>query len=382
MQELFTTTVSHLGYRDAYFMWPQDAKARFRALVRASTQQDPEWTARFLRWLRAETPMRYAALVGAAQFVGERRAGDVHGMSRQVVRSVLRSADDPGLLLGYWLATYGARVPKPVKRGIADALQAGVTEPVDATVPRFLRLRAQTGKRGQPKPLAMRHVVALTHPKAVVSRKPESRGTVPDLLSSLKRFDRSGIPFEQAMKIAARISDRTEIRESAVGPLRFLTAERAVRTQRWPLAIGAQHSMANVPRLPGRTLIVIGEESVEEVFFGLALAQSCESSDVYGPDGKPFHLMADESPLHALIRWQTASFSLSALAATDILRASFAGHDRLVEVKSQAFGYRRAASDQPWLEFRGLCDDLFMAIPLIEAVRDGRWPWERGTEPR
>lgn len=43
--------------------------------------------------------------------------------NRQVVDSVLLRADEPGELLGYWTSRYGRAVPKPVKRGIADAVR-------------------------------------------------------------------------------------------------------------------------------------------------------------------------------------------------------------------------------------------------------------------
>lgn len=40
-----------------------------------------------------------------------------------MIASVLRRPDEPGELLAYWTATYGRAVPKPVKRGIADAVR-------------------------------------------------------------------------------------------------------------------------------------------------------------------------------------------------------------------------------------------------------------------
>jgi hypothetical protein len=48
-------------------------------------------------------------------------AADIPG-ARQIVDSVLQRADEPGEALAYWTATYGRAVPKPVKRGIADAV--------------------------------------------------------------------------------------------------------------------------------------------------------------------------------------------------------------------------------------------------------------------
>ncbi|ALG10286.1 hypothetical protein [Kibdelosporangium phytohabitans] len=303
MLELVAATMSMIGYRDAYFLWSEPVRDRFRTLVRAATRQDPDWTAAFLGWLRGSTSMRYPALVGAAHFVAERTAGGQNGMSRQVVGSVLRNADDPGRLLGYWIGMYGPRVPKPVKRGIADAVERMAAGPpvadFDATVPAFLAARRDTKRLQPPLPLRLRDVIALTHPKArTVSTQPRwvmpgrrrlqdlgpaewDRRTadmsLPQLLANLRRFDWAGIPFRTAMAVAERISDREEVQASGVRPMRFIAAQRAVGHRRWPLADGAGHSTAALPRIPGRTLIVIDQYDYEDVAYGLTLAHLCST---------------------------------------------------------------------------------------------------------
>lgn len=82
-------------------------------------------TAGLLGRLRRDGSMRTASLVGAAEYVKARLdAGATGGPSnRQVVDSVLLRADEPGELLAYCTTTYGRNVPKPVKRGIADAVR-------------------------------------------------------------------------------------------------------------------------------------------------------------------------------------------------------------------------------------------------------------------
>lgn len=45
------------------------------------------------------------------------------GQARQAVAAVLRRADEPGELLAYWMSRYGRRIPKPIKRGVADAVR-------------------------------------------------------------------------------------------------------------------------------------------------------------------------------------------------------------------------------------------------------------------
>jgi hypothetical protein len=50
------------------------------------------------------------------------------GWNRRVIASVLKRADEPGELLAYWTSRYGRRIPKPVKRGIEDAVGSLYTE--------------------------------------------------------------------------------------------------------------------------------------------------------------------------------------------------------------------------------------------------------------
>ncbi|WP_432105135.1 TROVE domain-containing protein [Streptomyces sp. bgisy091] len=123
--ELFLLAVANFVSQETFYERGEARDTRFATLVRALAVEDPEWTAGLLRWLRHEARMRTAPLVGAAEYVKARlAAGAVDGPSnRQVVDSVLLRADEPGELLGYWTSRYGRAVPKPVKRGIADAVR-------------------------------------------------------------------------------------------------------------------------------------------------------------------------------------------------------------------------------------------------------------------
>ncbi|MFE4216353.1 TROVE domain-containing protein [Streptomyces sp. NPDC056844] len=123
--ELFLLAVANFVSQETHHEDSEARDTRFATLVRTLAVEDPEWTAGLLRWLRGEGRMRTAAVVGAAEYVKARlEAGAVDGPSnRQVVDSVLLRADEPGELLGYWTSRYGRAVPKPVKRGIADAVR-------------------------------------------------------------------------------------------------------------------------------------------------------------------------------------------------------------------------------------------------------------------
>lgn len=123
--ELFLLAVSNMGGEDTFYESGNQRDNRFAQLVRAAALTDPEWTARLLKWLRTEANMRTASLVGAAEFVSARLAAsaDAGVTNRAVVDSVLQRADEPGELLAYWTGANGRRVPKPIKRGIADAVR-------------------------------------------------------------------------------------------------------------------------------------------------------------------------------------------------------------------------------------------------------------------
>lgn len=119
--ELFQLAVVNLVGENTFYESGSDRDTRYAQLVRQSTLDDPDWTARLLGWLRSTANLRSASLVGAAEFTRARLDAKQAGLSRQVVSSVLQRADEPGELLAYWTSRYGKAIPKPLKRGVADA---------------------------------------------------------------------------------------------------------------------------------------------------------------------------------------------------------------------------------------------------------------------
>ncbi|MCW6007190.1 TROVE domain-containing protein [Micromonospora sp. CPCC 205371] len=146
--ELFLLAVTNMVGERTFYETADARDTRYEHLVRQLAVADPVWTAGFLAWLRGEANMRSAAIVGAAEFVHARltAGGDqqpprrdhtVEGTdslsyslasNRRVIESVLQRADEPGELLAYWVSRHGRAIPKPVKRGIADAVQRLYTE--------------------------------------------------------------------------------------------------------------------------------------------------------------------------------------------------------------------------------------------------------------
>ncbi|MEV0382378.1 TROVE domain-containing protein [Nonomuraea sp. NPDC050643] len=121
--ELFLLAVSNMVGEDTFYEKAGDRDDRFRNLVHQVAVEDGEWLGRFLPWLRGEANMRSAPIVAALEAVKARLAAGQQGLNRQLVNSVIQRADEPGEALAYWTSTYGRAIPKPIKRGVADAVQ-------------------------------------------------------------------------------------------------------------------------------------------------------------------------------------------------------------------------------------------------------------------
>ena len=79
------------------------------------------------------------------------------------------------------------------------------------------------------------------------------------LVRNLRNFDEAGISDAAVAKVQARLKDHDEVRRSRQFPIRFLTAWKNVTSLRWgdALETALQHSLSNVPSLPGRTLVLL-----------------------------------------------------------------------------------------------------------------------------
>jgi hypothetical protein len=263
--------------------------------------------------------MRSASLVGALEAARAMLSADLPG-GRRIVASVLQRADEPGEALAYWMATYGRSVPKPVKRGIADAVTRLYTE-------RAL-LKYDTASHG----FRFGDVVDLVHPfrptrgratcssthstgartrgraSRVASQAGGERGPAQTAAADLavlrdsEALSRAGMTWEDALslcgwclqgtdvggahpddgihgaaaepaqlrrrrsrpttsrtRVAARLADPDEVARSRQFPYRFLAAYEQAPSLRWGPALdrALQLSLANLPALPGRSLILV-----------------------------------------------------------------------------------------------------------------------------
>jgi len=253
------------------------------------------------------------------------------------------------------------------------------------------------------------------------------------LLRNLRNFDDAGVPNGVRLaQVAAKLADPEQVTRSRQLPMRFLSAYRAARSLRWawPLEQALGHAVANVPALPGRTLVLVDTSTSMNagfskdgtlrrwdaaVIFGVALAQRCASAEVvsfsstarhwgdqHGAHTKAFPLQGGESLLRAVERWKSGGWFLGGGTATAAaLRRHFAGHDRVVIVTDEQAGsditevsasvprdvpmytwnlagyeHGHAPSGRNRHTFGGLNDSAFRMVPLLEAGRDAGWPWE------
>lgn len=486
--ELFLLAVSHFVSQQTFYETGGDRDDRFAKLVRELAVTDPEWTAGLLGWLRGAGNLRTASVVGAAEYVKARLdAGATGGPSnRQVVASVLQRPDEPGELLAYWTAMYGRSVPKPVKRGVADAVRRlyhgkallkydtaskgyrfgdilnlvhaapDPDKPWQGELFRYALDRRHHPDTAVPPPsdhvlTAHRALTALPveERRAVVTAEGgaerlaeagmtwealagwlqgpmdkaaweaviPSMGTMA-LIRNLRNFDEAGVSDEVAERVAARISDPAEVARSRQFPFRYLAAHQHAPSLRWSYALerALGHSLANVPALPGRTLVLVDRSGSmfwsrlsdrseltradAAAIFGTALALRAERADLveFGSTSDRVKFRRGESVLKILDRFG----GLGGTDTTEAVRRHYKKHDRVLIVTDEQYTHHHGGdpteqipADVPvytWNlagyraghgpsgkgnrhTFGGLSDAAFRMVPLIEASRDADWPW-------
>jgi hypothetical protein len=486
--ELFLLAVSHFVSQQTFYESGADRDDRFVTLVRELAVGDPAWTAGLLGWLRGEGNLRTASIVGAAEYVKARLdAGATDGPSnRQVVDSVLRRPDEPGELLAYWTSRYGRAVPKPVKRGIADAVRRLYSstsllkydtaskgyrfgdilnlvhaapdpgKPWQGELFRYALDRRHNPDTAVPPATdrvltAHRELMALpvgerravvTSPggaerlaaagmtwealagwlqgpmdKAAWEAVIPSMGTMA-LVRNLRNFDEAGVSDEVAEQVAARIADPVEVARSRQFPFRYLAAYQHAPSLRWSYALerALGHSLANVPALPGRTLVLVDRSGSmffsrlsdrselnradAAAIFGTALALRAADADLveFGTGSNRVRFRRGESVLKILGRFG----DLGGTNTTEAVRRHYRRHDRVLIVTDEQYTHHRLGDPTEQVPagvpvytwnlaghraghgpsgtgnrhtFGGLSDAAFRMVPLLESARNADWPW-------
>ncbi|MFE5299528.1 TROVE domain-containing protein [Streptomyces sp. NPDC056632] len=237
------------------------------------------------------------------------------------------------------------------------------------------------------------------------------------LVRNLRNFDEAGVSDEVAARVAGRLSDPDEVARSRQFPFRYLAAHRHAPSPRWSAALerALGHSLANVPSLPGRTLILVDRsdsmfwDTVSERstltradaagVFGAALALRAEVANLveFGWNSAEVPFTPGEPVLEVLGRFH----KLGGTYTTKALRTHFREHDRvLIVTDEQNASYDPGGPAEPvpadvpvytWNlagyqpahgptgphrhTFGGLTDAAFRIVGLIEAGSGTAWPW-------
>lgn len=500
--ELFLSAVTALAGESSFYETAVGRDTRVISLTRQLAVQDQHypWLLAFLLWLRQRANIRSTGLLIAAQAVHARLEAGLHGGNRDLIRSALGRADEPGEMLAYWQSTFGRALPMPVKRGIADAAirlyteysylkwdstrrpyrfadVLNLTHPGDRRgsrqelrgnqrhlFPQILDDRHGHAGPGQSPaalsmlaarrrllntPIPQRRALLLSHSgpeileaagatwefvagwvqgelDAALWERLIPRMGYMALLRNLANFDRAGISEAAATQVIERLTDPGQVAGSRQLPLRFLAAHRQVASLRWGPALetALNLSLSNVPRLSGRTLVLVDQSGSmmaplsarstllrahAAAVFGAALALRAEQADLvqYGTYSQVVPVSAGAAVLRVADQFR----DLGGTQTEAALRAHYRQHDRVVILTDEqaagfwgpasgdsdrAFGVLAGLPPHVWAYtcnlagyrsghapvrgrhylIGGLTDHMFGAIPLIEAGQAQRWPWE------
>ena len=493
--ELFLAATGSLHGKDQFYRKGDVRDTRVSDLAKIVAVKDPAWMARFVAWLRGPANIRTSAITIAVDAAYAWLQNGIPG-GRALVASVLQRADEPGEALAYAMSTYGRAIPKPVKRGIADAagrlynefnwlkhdsekdgfrfadvLELCHVEPqnlwqstlfkhilerrhnrdidysaITDALPmiynnRELRRHMQAGtafSQGFLNPTTLR-VAGMTWEDVLsgcpgVPKHDLWNALIPTMgymatLRNLRSFEEAGIATHRGGKhfpgilperikaVCDKLSSPAEVAKSKQLPMRFLAAYRNVRSDIFKQAIneGLEQSLANVPSLPGRTLILVdmsgsmqpgylrqkdSEISLADQakIFGCALALRAESSTLvaFGTESEEVAV-----PLGTGLLRLTESRSFRNMGGTNTrqaLRRHFNGHDRVLVITDEqdftgavfadipahvlkyswnlaGYGTSHAGTAKNHVALGGLSDQMFTLLPILEARQRGEWPF-------
>lgn len=507
--ELFLLGVNNM-VEDTFYEQLADRNGRFARLCGSVAVSDPQWITEFLGWLRLGGNLRTAPVIGAAHAGAAMLRDEVPG-ARKLFDVVCQRADEPGVLLKFWMDTYGGpdgrRIPMPLKKGLAQAVTRLWTPytifrydtenvalrfadilalihrkpddvALDGPLTKWIMFRAGRSRGHKDQhvidetliPMAaqradllaraatdvtalfytpMLRLAGMTHEDVMslapkldpdVSRK-ELLGALwgvmgyDGLLKNLRAFDEVGLEESHKRKIAERLADPERIAQARLLPFKVLAAYEQARSLTWGPGLEAAltASTANIPALPGRTLVLVDTSaSMTKHFlsansqmsamkaaavFGVALAAKGDA-DLFGwADGiSPFQHGVPKGA--SVLREITAFFNrVGEDGHGTNMHAAIANtfrpgvHKRVVilsDMQTVGGGHRgvhpgqvlpdgvplygfnlsgHSATAVPfgrsnWYEMGGLTDATFAMIPALEAGGTARWPWESGKVTR
>lgn len=431
-----------------------------------------------------------------AATAGEKDATSQGTLNREIIDAACARADEPGETLSYYLAKYGKPIPYAIKKGIGDAatrlynersfLRYGsegtkaisfrdvirLTHPKPKDDAQDALFSYITNPEQNPADLGLDKIGArnalMTIPQ---ERRKDFMGTdaatdlfllgemgwenisswlgtmdreaweavIPNmgvmaLLRNLRNFDKVDIPNYVAAQIGDKLADPEQIKRARVLPLRFLNAYKHAPSMRWSwlLEQGLNESLSNVPKLDGRTLILVDVspsmtwEKISEkstltyydaaTIFGAVLAVRNPGSDLvqFGGASNAIEVRPGESVLKVMEKFHEISYTDIPSAVrnwyhegrydrviilTDeqsdgwglgrsVFEKAMDTVRSIVPTKIPVYtwnfaGYKAAHGPSNWENMHvfggGFSDAAFGMIHHIESGAKGSWPWETSS---
>lgn len=477
--ELFLLAVTNMVGEDTFYEAGAERDTRFRRLVRQVAGEDPDWVARFVPYLRDTMNMRSASVVAAAELVHARLAKPTGAGSitnRAIIASALHRADEPAEMLGYWMSEWGRSLPQPVKRGVADAVRRLYNErsaikydggdkairfgdvielvhpvpaaPWQSALFRYLledrhgrasvdfELRTIAANRAALELPADEFRWVFSAPfvdaAGLTWEQASSKygaldarfweAMIPNmglfaLLRNLRNFEEAGISASAQQVVRARLLGPAAIAGSRMLPLRFAAAFEATRSLTYgrELEAALNFSLANVPALAGRTLVLcdvsgsmdgpisarsaVKRLSVAAVFSAALALRAVDATLVaFSNDSTIVPVRPGQSVLLTAARL-AGSLPHGATYTWSAVKEHFHDHDRVIivtdEQPQESYGNTvlpettrlyvfNVAGYAPGsipsgrknrYAFGGLSDAGFTAIEMLERGSDQAWPF-------
>ena len=486
--ELVLMAVSFMGGDNLFHESSSDRYNRLLGLIHANPEvfTDEVWAFGLVNWVRNTAYMRTVAAVMAVEIVRARLSHELYGSNREIIDVACSRADEPGEILAYFTSKYGKPIPQPIKNGVADAvkrlytergfLRYGASGNKAWTMKDVLRITRPTPKNDLQSDL-FNYITNGTLPavegdlRKIVARntlfalpqderdietysdifrdaemswevisswlgqmdKAAWEAVIPNmgvmaLLRNLRNFDKVGISQGMRNLVKSKIQDPEEIAKARLLPMRFFSAFRNAPSMEWhwPIQVGMDHSLANVPELPGRTLALIDMSgsmfgsrlsdksdlmlSDAAAIFGAALkVKNNETLSLvqYGTSYERVGAPKGTSVLDVMREFHGMGGTNTARVLADIWDKSGGSYDRVIIVTDEQAGYSgygqvgdclpnnvpmytwnlagyRAGHADSGLgnnhTMGGFSDSAFSMIPIIESLGNAKWPWENNNE--
>lgn len=481
--ELFLLAVTNMVSEGTFYEPAPDRDKRYRDLIADVVRTDPRWVAGFVPFLRDTMQMRSASTVMAAEYV---RSGGPNGRAvvsaalqradepaeilgywhashgRKLPAALKRGIADACQRLYTERASlrYDGQ-DKAIRFGdVIDLVHPAPSAPWQSDLFKYLldkRHKRDNPRCGETLRTIPLDLVLMALPEgerrqALHDGRVEAAGwswerlagwlpggmdaeawagVVPQmgymaLLRNLRNFETKGIPEDLKDAVIARLSDAEQVAKSRQFPYRFYSAYKAnAANLTWGRSLerALDHSVANIPTLTGKTLVLVdisgsmGNRVSDKpqitrmeigALFGAALWKRSADTDLvlFGTNAGHYQPTAGMSVLKIIDDVARVHQSQQLGHGTNILGAilgSYTDHKRVVIFTDEQGhdnkdgaglariphlhvfnlgGYRVAMAPhgQPGVyAYGGFTDATFTMMPLLEMGRDQEWPWEQSA---